>query len=341
MVNQTSALSPPGRIQVVQIKALDPFSPLFDQSTYSGRLKNCFRITNPRLLFAPESELFRARCIVAKFRKSIPLPPCLTKKELVDARILYESSFHPITGEKLFALSRLCAQIPMKALLLGSVLTYYDYCMCANWIPWIGTHALYQSYLALLNYSNRSYSKYNTFNMVSSFLVGSGTAIGTHFLLCKMLEDCKHYFLRRYIPLVAVSAATAVSIPVMRAKEMNDGIPVYYRNENFLGFSKRAGSQAIYDTTCCRLMSIVPGMFLAPFIMNKLYCRGLFCRHPWLQLPINIAIMGGSLLLSVPLACALYPQRYELPIKWFEENIKKAACREPVPPKHAYFIKGN
>ena len=82
-------------------KRLDLESPRYDQSTFDGRAKHFFATTNPLNVLASDSDLEKAKIIVESYRKGTE-DKNLSEDEIWKAKELYDSAFHPQTGEKLF-----------------------------------------------------------------------------------------------------------------------------------------------------------------------------------------------------------------------------------------------
>lgn len=61
-------------------------------------------------LFASASTQEKSRQIVKDYKKGL-VDPKLTMDELWSAKILYDSVYHPDTGEKMFCLGRMSCQV--------------------------------------------------------------------------------------------------------------------------------------------------------------------------------------------------------------------------------------
>ncbi|XP_051055649.1 sideroflexin-2 isoform X2 [Phodopus roborovskii] len=149
-------------------------APRWDQSTFLGRVKHFFNITDPRTAFASEQELDWARLVVEKSRMGL-VPPGTQVEQLLYAKKLYDSAFHPDTGEKMNIIGRMSFQVPGGMIITGFMLQFYRTMPAVIFWQWVN-----QSFNALVNYTNRNAaSPTSVRQMALSYFTATTTAVAT------------------------------------------------------------------------------------------------------------------------------------------------------------------
>ncbi|XP_060527608.1 sideroflexin-3 isoform X2 [Cylas formicarius] len=304
-------------------KSINLDEPRYDQDTYLGRARHFFLTTNPLNLFVSSSKLEEARCLVQKYKCGEIAPDTLTEDELWRAKTLYDSAFHPDTGEKMVLIGRMSAQVPMNMLITGGMITFYKSAPAVVFWQWLN-----QSFNALVNYTNRSGDVVQTDKQIlTSYALATTAAVGTALGLNSLVKKMPP-LVGRMVPFVAVAAANCVNIPLMRAQELRHGTPVYDINGNKLGYSKVAAQHGIGQVILSRIAMALPGMVVTPVVMDYLEKRGTLCRYPWLALPASVGILGLCLTCATPLACAFFKQKASIPFAHLEDDLQEEARKK-------------
>ncbi|KAK5881476.1 hypothetical protein CesoFtcFv8_022269 [Champsocephalus esox] len=130
--------------------SFDIDAPRWDQSTFMGRLNHFFNITDWRTVTLPDSRLDEAKALVDSCRAG-SVPPGTTEEQLHYAKKLYDSAFHPDTGDRMNLIGRMSFQVPGGMAITGFMLQFYRTVPAVVFWQWVN-----QSFNALVNYTNRN-----------------------------------------------------------------------------------------------------------------------------------------------------------------------------------------
>ncbi|XP_053976561.1 sideroflexin-1 [Hylaeus volcanicus] len=317
-------------------RRIDIEKPYWDQNTYQGRAYHFLTVTNPLNLFANNQQLEHARDVVAKYRKGSTLDQLgITVDELWKCKYLYDSAYHPDTGEKMLLIGRMSAQVPMNMMITGCMLTFYK--TTAHVITWQWVN---QSFNALVNYTNRSGSSPIPMNTIlQSYAIATSGAVITALGLNRLLRNAPP-LVGRLVPLAAVAAANCVNIPFMRMPELQNGIELQTEDGTKVGNSKHAARKAITAVTLSRILMASPSMILAPITMNFMDRRQLLRNARWAAVPIQVMICGVCLTFATPLCCALFVQRVPIQVSELEPDVQEQIRSNYPNVQTVYYNKG-
>ncbi|XP_065176588.1 sideroflexin-1-like [Sycon ciliatum] len=281
---------------------VDLSKPRWSQETYAGRARHFITITNPLNVLATGSQLEEARTLVKQY-ESGQVPAGTTANRMWGAKHLYDSAYHPDTGEKMLIFGRMSAQVPCNMAITGAMLTFYKTIPATVFWQWAN-----QTFNALVNYTNRNGESMSTQKLATAYCAATGTATATA-LFFNYLSKRAPPMAVRFVPAVAVCAANSVNIPLMRIDELQEGIEVVNADGQVVGKSKVAATKAIPQVIMARISMAMPPMLTAPFLMRYMEQKAMIKKSPWLLAPIQILYVGFCLTFTTPLCCAIFPQR--------------------------------
>ncbi|MEE6486012.1 hypothetical protein FKM82_014484 [Ascaphus truei] len=308
--------------------------PRWDQSTFQGRAQHFFMVTDPRNILLGPKTLEEAKNIVQNYRMGIPTPG-LTEDQLWRAKYIYDSAFHPDTGEKMVLIGRMSAQVPMNMTITGCMLTFYKTTPAVVFWQWVN-----QSFNAIVNYTNRSGDAPITTSQLGTAYVSATTGAVVTALGLKTFTQRLPSLIGRFVPFAAVAAANCINIPLMRQRELKHGIPITDENGNRLGESTKAAQQAIAQVVVSRIGMAAPAMAIPPVIMNVLEKRAFLKRFPWMNAPLQVGLVGLCLVFATPLCCALFPQKSSMQTSSLEPEVRAQILEKSPDTKVVYFNKG-
>lgn len=308
--------------------------PRWDQSTFMGRAQHFFMVTDPRNVLLSSEVLEDARVTVENYRTGI-VKPGLTEDQLWRAKYIYDSAFHPDTGEKMLLVGRMSAQVPMNMTITGCMLTFYRTTPAVVFWQWVN-----QSFNAVVNYTNRSGDAPLTVNQLGAAYVSATTGAVITALGLKSLTKHLPAIIGRFVPFAAVAAANCINIPFMRQRELKHGIPITDAEGKRLGESTKAAQQAIVQVVVSRIGMAVPAMAIPPVIMNALEKKAFMKRFPVLNAPIQVGLVGFCLVFATPLCCALFPQKSSMKVSGLEPELQERIRQSSPHTTTVYFNKG-
>ncbi|EHH64958.1 hypothetical protein EGM_18292, partial [Macaca fascicularis] len=312
--------------------------PRWDQSTFLGRARHFFTVTDPRNLLLSAAQLETSRNIVQNYRAGV-VTPGITEDQLWRAKYVYDSAFHPDTGEKVVLIGRMSAQGSKdEGHCTGGRSEYL--CSLRKTPTVVFWQWVNQSFNAIVNYSNRSGDTPITVRQLGTAYVSATTGAVATALGLKSLTKHLPPLVGRFVPFAAVAAANCINIPLMRQRELQVGIPVADEAGQRLGYSVTAAKQGIFQVVISRICMAIPAMAIPPLIMDTLEKKDFLKRRPWLGAPLQVGLVGFCLVFATPLCCALFPQKSSINVSKLEPELRAQIHEQNPSVAVVYYNKG-
>ncbi|XP_023676227.1 sideroflexin-2 [Paramormyrops kingsleyae] len=317
------------------LSGFDIDAPRWDQRTFMGRLWHFFSITDFRTALVSDTRLDEAKMLVHSCRAGT-VPPGTSKEQLYYAKKLYDSAFHPDTGDRMNLIGRMSFQVPGGMAITGFMLQFYRTVPAVVFWQWVN-----QSFNALVNYTNRNAASPITPKQIGvAYITATSTALATAVGLNLYTKKAPP-LVARWVPFAAVAAANCVNIPMMRQQEILNGIAVTDENGNKLGHSRNAAIKGITQVVISRITMAAPGMIILPIVMERLERYRFMQRITFLHGPLQVMMVGVFLVFMVPAACSLFPQRCSMAVSKLEPELRDSIVSQYGDSiRYIYFNKG-
>lgn len=263
---------------------VDISRPRYPQNTFFGRFRHFWEVANPINSLASDAVLQEAKSTVLGYRAGTVkvLAPVQNEKsafieesnsdeavkqvtkyvseaDLWRAKSLYDSAFHPDTGEKVFVLGRMACQVPTNTLIVGCMLHFRHTLPQMLFWQWIN-----QTQNGFVNYCNRNASvEVSNQELLRCYV----TAVGSSFMFSIGLTRLvrKGTLLERCIPIISAVGAQGFNVPLMRQKELMHGVTLY---EDEL-LTQNVGAGTTHSNVCEMGERVTSGVRSESHLVNK------------------------------------------------------------------------
>uniref|UniRef100_A0A0K0F684 Sidoreflexin n=1 Tax=Strongyloides venezuelensis TaxID=75913 RepID=A0A0K0F684_STRVS len=314
----------------------DIYLPRWDQSTFSGRLRHFKSVVNPLNLFVSPSKLEECKKIVLDYEDG-KINNNMTLNELWEAKHIYDSAYHPTSGEKMPMFGRMCSQVPVNSMISAGMLFSYNSTKGMIFWQWFN-----QSYNALINFSNRSGEEHlkNSRLLCCYFAAAGGSMTAASAL--KMYADKLNLpsVIRRLVPFGAVALANVINVPMMRSGEFINGIPLKDEHGHTLTTSTRVACYAIPMVVVCRILMNLPDMVFLPIVIDRLVKIPFIKNNKFIRYGMKISLAALAVSFATPISCAIFPQMTPCKIENLEESVRKKLKQQNYNNDIVYFNKG-
>jgi tricarboxylate carrier len=277
---------------------------------FSGRFFQMLDVIDPRMLLTPESEIQKAKQMVAEFKEG---KSTASDAELWAARKTVDVCVHPVTGDTLFPPGRMSAFVPMNVPICVGMLSAESIKWSMFW-QWVN-----QSYNVLNNYVNRSSESVAWVELGQAYGLACSVSMGMAMTLGWLRQ--KLTFLNKLGPVVPYSCvvlASSANLMFTRMDEINNGVSVVDKNGDKVGISKEAGMLAIQQTILTRTVCLP----ILPILLPGIITSALALENKFLKICLETVLVGSAFSVGLPVALAILPQQMEIDVRKLEPELQ-------------------
>eukprot|EP01029_Cantina_marsupialis_P020418 TRINITY_DN4783_c0_g1_i1.p1 TRINITY_DN4783_c0_g1~~TRINITY_DN4783_c0_g1_i1.p1 ORF type:complete len:343 (-),score=132.74 TRINITY_DN4783_c0_g1_i1:217-1245(-) len=305
----------------------------YDQSTFIGRVRHFFEITDMRTLFANKAKLAECEKIVNSYREgdmSVSFAEARTAKKTLDAVL------HPDTGKPILLPFRMSFQVPGNLVMFAGLMNGTSFGATIAW------QIINQTFNVGVNFCNRNASSSLTNKQIlSTYFAACGGSVAVALGVRQMVKNVKPAFkavATRAVPFFGVCAAHFLNVGLMRRAEMEEGVEITDSEGTIHGKSKICGKRAILQTVASRIALAALVMTTPPLIMSGLTKAGLVPKK--FRLPIDIALIGAMIWAGNPFAIGVFPQKYGIDTAKLEPEFQGLKMSDGTPITQVTYNKG-
>ncbi|KAG5329133.1 SFXN1 protein, partial [Acromyrmex charruanus] len=271
-------------------------------------------------------------------------PEGLQREDIIYAKKLRDSAFHPDNGEFMHVIGRMSFQLPASIALTIAMLTFYKSAFSV-----VTCQLVNQGFNAFVNYTNRnvmSDDPQDTDVIQQAFIFATAASCAAALGFKKLFSGRGPFFTSIIflveIPFCAVAVGNMVNLSIMRQREIARGIPIFAKNgdEVYIMKSQVAAVKGISECIFTRIIMAAPGMLMIPVITQRMQSYRFYKLHPWIPFPVEIGLCTLCLLIMIPSALAIFPQKKSELLKVYPEEYEIFRENMGKYPDKVYYNKG-
>uniref|UniRef100_A0A7S0W4J4 Sidoreflexin n=1 Tax=Hemiselmis tepida TaxID=464990 RepID=A0A7S0W4J4_9CRYP len=315
----------------------------YDQSTWLGRTKHFFAVTNPSYLLTSDSQIKADQDAMERF-KAGRRAAGESDDALWEARTRLSAIIHPDTGKPIPPYFRVCAFVPANIPICAGLLMAPPTTMNIVFWQWVN-----QSYNAGFNFANRNASSpMSNTSIATAYTIATSLSISIGLGMNKAVQGAKNLSpgaraaLLRFTPFAAVGMSNVANLLAMRSGELSSGIPVTDKSGKELGISKVAAQSAVLQGAVTRFILPAPVLVLPPIALSQVdrAFPSLLKANPRLRPAMELGIIVGCVWGALPVAIGLFPQQASIQASSLEKEFHGLTGDDGERLETLYFNKG-